>query len=55
MRRVVTAVLARYDDEQLEFLDRALGELCEAGRGVIASMGHEGKGDERARKRGRAR
>jgi DNA-binding MarR family transcriptional regulator len=38
MRRTVAGVLARYDDGQLAFLERALGELCEAANAVIASM-----------------
>ena len=39
MRRTVAGVLARYDDGELAFLERALGELCEAAKVVIASMG----------------
>jgi DNA-binding transcriptional ArsR family regulator len=38
MRRTVAGVLTRFDDGQLAFLERALGELCEAARVVIASM-----------------
>lgn len=38
MRKTVAGVLARYDDGQLAFLERALGELCEAAKVVIASM-----------------
>jgi DNA-binding MarR family transcriptional regulator len=41
MRRSVAGVLARYDEGQLAFLERALGELCEAAKVVIASMGAE--------------
>ena len=43
MRRTVSRVLARYDDGQLAFLERALGELCEAANLVIASMRSEDK------------
>jgi hypothetical protein len=38
-------VLARYDDGQLAFLERALGELCEAAKVVIASMRTEDKAE----------
>jgi DNA-binding MarR family transcriptional regulator len=38
MRKTVAGVLTRFDDEQLAFLDQALGELCEAAEVVIASM-----------------
>jgi DNA-binding MarR family transcriptional regulator len=38
MRRSVAGVLTRFDDGQLAFLERALGELCEAAKVVIASM-----------------
>ena len=41
MRRTVAGVLARYDEGQLAFLERALGELCEAAKAVIVSMGAE--------------
>jgi hypothetical protein len=41
MRRTVAGVLARYDEGQLAFLEGALGELCEAAKVVIASMGAE--------------
>jgi DNA-binding MarR family transcriptional regulator len=43
MRRTVADVLAQYDDGQLAFLERALGELCEAAKVVIASMRTEDK------------
>ena len=43
MRRAVTRVLARYDEDDLAFFERALGELSEAARGVIASMRAEEK------------
>jgi DNA-binding transcriptional ArsR family regulator len=43
MRRSVAGVLARYDDGQLAFLERALGELSEAAKVVIASMRTEDK------------
>jgi DNA-binding transcriptional ArsR family regulator len=39
MRKSVGGVLARYDDAQLAFLERALGELCAAATEVIATMG----------------
>jgi DNA-binding MarR family transcriptional regulator len=42
MRKTVAGVLARYDDAQLAFLERALGELCEAAKLVIGSMRAEG-------------
>ena len=42
MRKSVAGVLARFDDEQLAFLERALGELCEAATQVVASMSTEG-------------
>jgi DNA-binding transcriptional ArsR family regulator len=45
MRRTVADVLARYDDGQLAFLERALGELCEAAKVVIASMRTEDKAE----------
>jgi DNA-binding MarR family transcriptional regulator len=38
MRRAVTRVLARYDDDDLAFFERALGELCEAAEVVIAAI-----------------
>jgi DNA-binding MarR family transcriptional regulator len=38
MRRTVGRVLARYDNGELAFLERALGELCEAAKAVIVSM-----------------
>lgn len=38
MRKVINDVLARYEDEELIFLNRALGELCEAAKQVIASL-----------------
>jgi DNA-binding MarR family transcriptional regulator len=38
MRKTVAGVLARFDDEQLAFLDQALDELCQAAKVVIASM-----------------
>lgn len=41
MRKTVAGVLARYDDGQLAFLERAMGELCEAGKLVIGSMRRE--------------
>ena len=44
MRKTVAGVLARYDDRQLAFLERALGELCEAANVVISSMGTEDTG-----------
>jgi DNA-binding MarR family transcriptional regulator len=37
MRRAVTRILARYDDDELAFFERALGELSEAAELVIAS------------------
>jgi len=43
MRKTVAGVLARYDDGQLAFLERALGELCDAAEVVIASMHPEDK------------
>jgi DNA-binding MarR family transcriptional regulator len=43
MRRAVTRVLARYDEDDLAFFERALGELAEAAKGVIASVRAEGK------------
>jgi hypothetical protein len=45
MRRTVADVLARYDDGQLTFLERTLGELCEAAKVVIASMRTEDKAE----------
>jgi DNA-binding MarR family transcriptional regulator len=41
MRKVVNDVLSRYEDDQLQFLIRVLGELCEAAKGVIASAHEE--------------
>lgn len=38
MRKIINGVLARYESEQLMFLNRALGELCEAAKQVIASL-----------------
>jgi len=43
MRRTVAGVLAHYDDGQLAFLERALGELCEAAEAVVVSMHTEKK------------
>lgn len=45
MRTTVAGVLARYDDGQLAFLERALGELSEAAKVVIASMRTEGEAE----------
>ena len=36
-------VLARYDEDDLAFFERALGELAEAAKGVIASVRADGK------------
>jgi DNA-binding MarR family transcriptional regulator len=36
MRKIVSQVLNRYEDEQLRFLSQVLGELCEAAKQVIA-------------------
>jgi len=36
MREAIATMLARYADDQLEFLHQALGELCEAAKAVIA-------------------
>jgi DNA-binding MarR family transcriptional regulator len=56
MRRTVAGVLAGYADGQLEFLERALGELCEAAKVVIASMRTEDKAKaSNSTKRRRAR
>jgi DNA-binding MarR family transcriptional regulator len=52
MRRTVAGVLARYDDGQLAFLERALGELCEAAKEVIASMRTEDKASTSRRRVG---
>ena len=38
MRKIVSDVLARYENEQLELLNQALSELCEAAKKVIASL-----------------
>ena len=38
MRNVINDVLARYEDEQLKFLNRVLGELCEAAKQITASL-----------------
>src|SRR5580698_4806382 len=38
MRRTVADVLGRYDDEELAFLERALSDLCDAGKTVLDSM-----------------
>jgi hypothetical protein len=45
MRRNVARVLACYDDGQLAFLERALGELCEAAKLAIASMRPEDRAE----------
>lgn len=37
MRKIVDDVLSPYDDEQIRFLGKVLGELCEAGRQVVGS------------------
>ena len=54
MRQAITAVLGRYDDDKLAFLNRALGELCEAARVVIAVMGAGQTRDGGTRTRARA-
>ncbi len=38
MRTTVARILARFDDAELAFLERALGELAEGARSVIESM-----------------
>jgi DNA-binding MarR family transcriptional regulator len=43
MRKAVAAVLARYTDNQLEFLHRALGELCQAAKTVIGITHFDGR------------
>jgi DNA-binding MarR family transcriptional regulator len=55
MRKTVAGVLARYDDEQLAFLERALSELAEAGETVLASMRAGEKVDASAQRGGAAR
>jgi DNA-binding MarR family transcriptional regulator len=49
MRRAVASVLQRYDDEQLSFLERALGDLCGAAQVVIGGMCDGEKPDAGAR------
>ena len=53
MRKTVAGVLARYDDKQLAFLERALSDLCEAGKTVLASMGADAKAEASASTRRR--
>jgi DNA-binding MarR family transcriptional regulator len=53
MRKTVAGVLAHYDDEQLAFLGRALADLCEAGKTVLASMRADEKPEASASARGR--
>jgi DNA-binding MarR family transcriptional regulator len=55
MRKTVAGVLARYDDKQLAFLERALNELCEAGKTVLASMRADEKVDASTQRGGAAR
>lgn len=43
MREAVVAVLARYTENQLEFLHRALGELCQAAKAVIEITHFDGR------------
>lgn len=43
MRKAVAKVLTRYTDNQLEFLHRALGELCQAAKAVIAVRHFDGR------------
>jgi hypothetical protein len=58
MRKVVNDVLVRYEDEQLRFPIRVLGELREAAKQVIASTRDEErrprKTDKPAAQRGRS-
>lgn len=43
MRKSVAGVLTSYDDGQLAFLERALGELCDAATHVIETMGTDAR------------
>jgi|ERR1700722_118681 len=43
MREAVAAVLARYTENQLEFLHQALGELCQAAKAVIEITHFDGR------------
>jgi DNA-binding MarR family transcriptional regulator len=43
MRKAVAAVLTRYTDDQLEFLHRALSELCRAAKAVIGTTHFDGQ------------
>jgi DNA-binding MarR family transcriptional regulator len=43
MRKAVAAVLTRYTDKELEFLHRALGELCQAAKAVIGITRVDGR------------
>lgn len=50
MRELINNVLGRYDDGQLDFLNRVLTELCEEARSIISSA-HETKRPSRPRRR----
>jgi DNA-binding MarR family transcriptional regulator len=54
MRKVISEVLNRYEDEQLKFLSQVLGELCEAAKQVIASA-HSPMRSSKPRKTGKSR
>jgi DNA-binding MarR family transcriptional regulator len=53
MRKIISDVLDRYEDEQLKFLNQVLGELCEAAKQVIA-LTHSQKHSREPRKMGKS-
>jgi DNA-binding MarR family transcriptional regulator len=54
MRKIISEVLDRYEDEQLKFLSQVLGELCEAAKQVIA-LAHSQTRSRKLGKTGKSR